>query len=122
LSRSERLAVLRNYRAGDAMPTNRTPRRRDWRRGSRLIVSPEALRLWRRAKTLRNKDSDEYKRTEGELQELLGLSKFEATVLGRPSLICCNPASDMYPIPCGCALAERWAEALEAADRERRDH
>jgi hypothetical protein len=81
-----------------------------------LTPTPEVLRLYQQGRRLRP-GSDEYKAVEGNLQRLLGLSVFERTVFGRRSLICCS-GQDLYPIPCGCALAEQWQEALEAADDE----
>jgi hypothetical protein len=81
-----------------------------------LTPTPAALQLYQQGKRLRP-SSEEFKAVEGELQRLLGLSKFERTVFGRRSLVCCS-GQDIYPIPCGCALAEQWQEALEAADCE----
>jgi hypothetical protein len=90
------------------MPTKREPTRRPWHRG-RMVVTAEMLELWRRAKKLR-KSSDAYKAAEMVLQKLIGLSKFEASPLGRGSLL----GGDTTSPP----QAERWRDALERANRE----
>jgi hypothetical protein len=89
------------------MGTKRTPLRRTWRR-NQLVVSPEALAAWRHAKKLR-KGTAEYEAAEMALQKLLGLGKFEATVLGRPSLFGGETHS--------AEVAKRWRAELEEADR-----
>jgi hypothetical protein len=90
------------------VPTNRTPLWREWHRG-RLVVTAEMLELWRRAKKLR-KGSDAYKAAEMALQKLIGLSKFEATPLGRGTLFGGDTTSGPQ--------AQRWRDALERANRE----
>jgi hypothetical protein len=72
-------------------------------------VTPAMLEVWRHAKKLR-KGSDEYKAAEIALQKLIGLSKFEASPLGRASLL----GGDKLSGP----QAQRWRDALERANHE----
>jgi hypothetical protein len=70
-------------------------------------ITPEALAAWHRAKAAR-RGTPEYREAAAALQKACGLTKFEATPLGRASLL----GGDTTSAP----LARRWRAALEAAD------
>jgi hypothetical protein len=93
------------------MPTNRRPLKREYQ--PPLVVTDEALAAWRRAKSIRRKDSREYRDAEDALQNAIGMSKFHASPLGRGTLLGGETESPR--------LARAWATALEQADRADRE-